>query len=187
MTRRALRHATSESGVSLDEDQTKEMMKQYDSLATFPDVNPTLDRLKQLRGVHVVIFSNGTHDMVSNSVNNSPDLSPYAGVFSEIVTVDQCRKYKPAAEAYLHLAKQMGKDPLDANGMSQVWLVSGNPFDIVGARAVGMHAIWVDRAGNGWQDCLIPTDRMQPSEIVKSLDEVVGVVKKAANGDANSR
>lgn len=187
MTRRALRHAMSESGASLDEAQTTEMMKQYDSLSTFSDVNPTLERLKQSRDVRVVIFSNGTHDMVSRSVNNSPDLSPYASIFSEIVTVEECRKYKPAAEAYLHLAKQMGKDPLDANGMSQIWLVSGNPFDIVGARAVGMHAVWVDRAGNGWQDCLIPTDRMQPSEIVKSLDEVVEVVQKVVDDKTDRR
>jgi len=36
--------------------------------------------------------------------------------------------------------------------MKDLWLVSGNPFDVTGARHSGMNAIWVDRAGNGWVD-----------------------------------
>lgn len=35
-----------------------------------------------------------------------------------------------------------------------MWLVSGNPFDVVGARSVGMQAAWVDRGGKGWVDGL---------------------------------
>ena len=44
-----------------------------------------------------------------------------------------------------------------------------------------MNAIWVDRAGNGWQDALMLGQWSGPTEIVKSLDEVVTTVMKAAN------
>ena len=169
-------HATAESGVSLNEDQTEEMMKAYDSLSTFPDVQPMLNKLKSADGMRKVIFSNGTHDMVSSSVKNSPDLSPHAEAFEAIVSVNDTQKFKPAPETYHHLAEQVGKDPKDAQQMSEIWLVSGNPFDVVGGRAVGMKAIWVDRAGNGWQDAMKPVQSNGPTEIVKSLDQVVDVV-----------
>lgn len=160
----------------------KDMMEAYDSLSTFPDVQPCLEKIKEIKDIRVVIFSNGTHDMVSSSINNSPDLSPLASVFEDIIVVEHCRKYKPAHEVYQHLAEKMKKDTLDAKAMGQIWLVSGNPFDVVGGKAVGMNAIWVDRASSGWQDCLITSERGVPNEIVKSLDEVVGIIKRVAGG-----
>lgn len=163
------------------------MMKAYDSLSTFPDVHPALEKLKEIKGIRMVIFSNGTYDMVSSSVRNSPDLSPFANDFNDLVVVEHCRRYKPAHEVYQHLADKTGKDTFDAQAMSEIWLVSGNPFDIVGGRAVGMSAIWVDRAGTGWQDCLIPTPRSQPSKIVRSLEEVVGIVDEVLAGERNSQ
>lgn len=153
-------------------------MSAYDSLSAFPDVQPTLEKLNDLKNIKIVIFSNGTHEMVSSSVRNSPDLSPHARVFDEIVVVEQCRKFKPAPEAYNHLANKVGKNVLDRDAMAEIWLVSGNPFDVVGARSVGMNAIEVDRAGNGWQDALLPTERGRPTEIVQSLEEIVPIVQR---------
>ena len=57
-----------------------------------------------------------------------------------------------------------------------MWLVSGNPFDVVGARAVGMQAAWVDRAGKGWQDKL----GGEPTVVVRSLEEVADAVANHA-------
>ncbi|KAK3055952.1 hypothetical protein LTR09_003186 [Extremus antarcticus] len=183
-TKRALSNALAESEVSLNDGQTDEMMKAYDSLTTFPDVPSMLEKIKSAPNVisKTVIFSNGTHAMVSSSVKNSPDLSPYASAFDEIVSVDDVRKFKPAPETYHHLAEKFGKSAENKEEMGEVWLVSGNPFDVVGARAVGMNAIWVDRAGNGWQDALMPGSWSGPTEIVRSLEEVVDVVVKWAEG-----
>ena len=178
-TRSSLCHALAESGVTLNEDDTETMMKSYDSLSTFPDVQPMLDKLKSTKGIKRVIFSNGTHDMVSSSVKNSPDLSPHAEIFDDIVSVEECRKFKPAPETYHHLARRVGKNEDNANEMSEIWLVSGNPFDVVGGRAVGLNAIWVDRAGNGWQDAMMPGTWNGPTEVVKSLDQVVDIAMKA--------
>ncbi|GAB7357294.1 hypothetical protein MBLNU459_g8261t1 [Dothideomycetes sp. NU459] len=173
LTDRSLRHALAESSVTLEQRHVDDLMRAYDSLSTFPDVAPALEGISKQSSIHAVVFSNGTHAMVSSSVNKSPDLSPYASVFKDIVVIEEVKKFKPAPEVYHHLARKVDKSEKD---MSSMWLVSGNPFDVVGARAVGMQACWVDRAGNGWQDELVQGDKGRPTAIVKSLEEVLSVV-----------
>lgn len=144
------------------------LMKSYDSLSTFPDVAEALNGLASTPNLEAVVFSNGTNSMVSNSVYRSQDLSPHAKIFRDIITVDDVKQFKPAPAVYRHLAQKMGKDE---SQMSQMWLISGNPFDIVGARSVGMNAIWVDRAGHGWTDAAVP--ELRPTAIVDSLEKIV--------------
>ncbi len=176
-------HALAESSIELNDDQIEDLMQQYDRLDAFPDVAPMLQTLTSAEHEQIitkkVIFSNGTEAMVSSSVKNSPSLSPYAHHFDDIVTVDECRKFKPAPETYHHLAAKVGKDVNDRKAMGEVWLVSGNPFDVVGGRAVGMNAIWIDRTGSGWQDAMMPGTWNGPSAVVRSLEEVVEAVMKA--------
>jgi 2-haloacid dehalogenase len=57
-----------------------------------------------------------------------------------------------------------------------------NPFDVIGARALGMGAIWVDRSGAGWTDALGdslgPGGReLVPSKIVSDLGDVAEYVR----------
>lgn len=151
-------------------------MKAYDSLSTFPDVTPALKALVDEPTITAVVFSNGTNSMVTNSVQSSPDLSPHAGVFTEIVTVEQVKCFKPDPRVYHHLAEKMGKGNSE-QAMGEMWLVSGNPFDVVGARAVGMQAAWVDRGGAGWTDGLM-REMVKPTAIVRGLEEVVEAVKR---------
>lgn len=146
-------------------------MQAYDSLSAFPDVAPTLTALASLPHLTPLVFSNGTDAMVSNSVTKSADLAPHAHIFKELVTVEQPRRYKPAPVVYAHLAQKMGKSKGE---MGHMWLVSGNPFDVVGARAVGMKAAWVDRAGGGWVDRL----GLEPTVVLKSLEDLPDAIKK---------
>jgi 2-haloacid dehalogenase len=148
-------------------------MQAYDSLSTFSDVNPALTQIAADPTIQAVIFSNGTKTMMSNSVLRSKDLSPHASIFQDIVTVDEVKQYKPSKASYEHLAKQTGHNPLQ---MSKLWLISGNPFDIVGARATGMQAIWVDRIGTGWKDAVAPD--LQPTAIVHSLEQIVNEIHR---------
>ena len=116
--------------------------------------------------------------MVSASVHQSPDLAPHASLFKDIVVVEEVRRFKPAQEVYYHLANKVGKT---RDQMGDLWLVSGNPFDIVGARMVGMKAAWVDRAGLGWVDCLGEPE-CRPSVVAKDLTEVVAVMRNVVRG-----
>jgi len=67
--------------------------------------------------------------------------------------------------------------------MGTIWLVSGNPFDIVGARAVGWQAAWVDRAGGhsgngGWNDRLGDLVSGGPTVVVATVEEAVIAIRK---------
>jgi 2-haloacid dehalogenase len=150
-------------------------MHAYDSLSTFPDVDPALTALSKTPNITSVVFSNGTRAMVSASVQKSPDLAPHASVFKDIIVVEEVGKFKPAPDVYWHLMEKVGKT---REQIGQVWLVSANPFDIVGARAVGMKAVWVDRSGAGWVDSLGQGDKGRPNVVVKGLDEVVDTIQK---------
>ena len=86
----------------------------------------------------------------------------------------ETRKFKPDPKVYRFLAEEVGKKVPDE--MGEIWLVSSNPFDIVGARAVGMKTAWVDREGRGWIDALVPLEEGQPSVIVNRLEEAIDAV-----------
>lgn len=173
VTQRALKHTLAEAGESLPQSEIDSLMKAYDSLSTFPDVAGCLKAVSQDSGIAAVVFSNGTHVMVSSSLKNSPDLAPQAAVFKDIVVVDDVQKFKPDKQVYQHLCKKVGKQGKE----NEVWLVSGNPFDVVGARSVGLNVAWVDRAGNGWVDSCVEGEKGRPTVIVKSLEEVVKSVR----------
>lgn len=85
--------------------------------------------------------------------------------------MESTKHFKPAPEVYEYLVKSVAVD-----ASSKVWLVSSNPFDVVGAKAVGIKTAWVDRGGRGWADQL-----MGGGEDVKP-DLVVGGVAEAVKG-----
>ncbi|RHZ55401.1 haloacid dehalogenase, type II [Aspergillus thermomutatus] len=173
ITRNSLRHAVAEHGEKLEDAAIDELLKAYDSLPAFPDVDSTLSQLANRSDITAVVFSNGTQAMVTNSVRNSPDLSPHSAVFEQIVTVDEVRQFKPAPAVYAHLAQKMGKSP--SSQMGDLWLVSGNPFDVSGARSCGMHAVWVDRGRRGWMDAAVPD--LQPTAVVHDLNDILTVIQ----------
>ncbi|KAL6720973.1 hypothetical protein ACLMJK_000073 [Lecanora helva] len=171
VTRKALRNASQELGFTLTESYADSLMVLYDSLSPFPDATEALSKLHQQVSCKAVVFSNGTYSMLSNSVHRSPGLKPHANVFEDIITVDGVQKFKPHPDVYYFLADRVGL--LNTKeAMGSIWLVSGNPFDVAGAKAVGMKAIWVDRAGKGWMDQLNQMPEGQPDLIVKDLTEV---------------
>ena len=113
--------------------------------------------------------------MIGNSVKLSPDLGPHASVFTDIVTVEEVKRFKPHSEVYQYLAKKVGKGTAS---MADIWLVSANPFDVVGARSVGMQSCWVDRSHIGWTDQLVQSDEGRPTVIVQRLQDVVDIITK---------
>ncbi|KAK6196704.1 hypothetical protein LQW54_011272 [Pestalotiopsis sp. IQ-011] len=168
VTRSSLKHALLEHGADVTEAKEDELMKAYDSLRHFPEVPAALQLLSDRSGaVDAYVFSNGTADMVGNSVRSSPDLGPRAGVFKGLVTVDSLRAYKPAMKVYEHLLSEAGKEGRPGD----VWLVSANPFDAVGAKLAGLKTAWVDRTGKGWVDRL---DQMNvPTIIARGVEDAV--------------
>ncbi|KAE8450025.1 hypothetical protein EG329_007164 [Mollisiaceae sp. DMI_Dod_QoI] len=179
ITKASLQHALGEHSESLSDADISSLMKAYDSLSTFPEVESALKAVSSDPSIDAYVFSNGTDAMVGSSVNQSPSLSPHASVFKGLVTVQDVELFKPHPKVYHHLAEKVGKGHGDMEG---IWLVSGNPFDIVGARAVGMQAAWVNRAGGhhgkgGWTDKLGDLASGGPTLVVSGVDDAVKQIK----------
>ncbi|KAK5662571.1 hypothetical protein OQA88_8484 [Cercophora sp. LCS_1] len=175
ITRGALQHAVAESGLALSEDDANRLMQAYNALRVFPDVPGALDLVGKTPGVEALIFSNGTGEMVSASVTTSPDLKPFAGLFGRTVTVDSVAVFKPDKRTYDHLVQEVGKQ----ESPSDVWLITANPFDVVGATAAGLRSAWIDRAGRGWVDKLGDViGEVKPTLVVSGVDEAVGEIIK---------
>lgn len=151
-------------------------MNKFDALDVFPEVPAGLQRLAVVAesGVMPVVFSNGTHSMIESSIAGSQQLALHKTIFKKLVVVDDVKRFKPAPEVYRHLAKTTGKE----NDFESIWLVSGNPFDIVGAKAVGMQTAWVDRPGDNWTDRLIEGDKGKPTIIGSGVDDVINQILK---------
>ncbi|KAJ8063724.1 hypothetical protein OCU04_007587 [Sclerotinia nivalis] len=177
ITYASLQHALSESKLSLSEPDISRIMKAYNSLTIFPDVSSGLEDLAKDAEINAYVFSNGTDEMVSESVNKSPELSRYAQLFKELITVEEVECYKPHPKVYEHLVRKARGDVWieDREG---VWLVSGNPFDIVGARAAGLQTCWVDRMWDGWNDRLGKLASGGPHVVVKGVDEAVQEIQR---------
>ncbi|KAK1757241.1 haloacid dehalogenase [Echria macrotheca] len=172
ITQGALHHAVEELGLSVSSDDEKRLMDAYAKLHVFPEVPAALDLVRARPDVDALIFSNGNEGMVTSSVDGSPDLTRFADVFKGLVSVDPVQVFKPDLKTYHHLLEHVGKT--DAPG--EVWLVTANPFDVVGATVAGVQAAWIDRAGTGWVDRLgavIGGASERPALVVSGVDEAV--------------
>ncbi|TFY63881.1 hypothetical protein EVJ58_g2989 [Rhodofomes roseus] len=176
VTRASLNHAAAEMDIKLADSEIAALMSDYSHLLPFEDAVPALKELSQNPNIKVVIFSNGTEEMVSTALHAS---LPEALLPLPLHLADSVRMYKPATAIYDGLRKAFSKASGAQGDSPDVWLVSGNPFDVTGARAAGLGAIWVDRAGGGWKDQIpMPEAGVGPLQIVKSLGEIAAFVKK---------
>lgn len=75
-----------------------------------------------------------------------------AGDLKVTLQQDQVDQLRKSYDVYQYLAKHVGKQP---HQYQEVWLVSGDPFDITGSRNARLNAAWVDRSGLSWRDGLI--------------------------------
>ncbi|KAK0611581.1 HAD-like domain-containing protein [Immersiella caudata] len=170
ITRGALHHAIAEAGLSVTNDDADRLMNAYNGLNVFPDVPEALKTVEKTPTIEALIFSNGTDEMVSASVNTSPHLQAYAALFKGLVTVDGIRVFKPDKRTYDHLLREVEKQ--DAPG--DAWLVTANPFDVVGAAAAGLKTAWIDRAGKGWVDRLGDViGGLKPTLVASGVDQAI--------------
>ena len=72
----------------------------------------------------------------------SPPRSSLDSYFEGLVGVAEIKPFKPNADAYAHFMRQTG-----ASG-EEAWLLSGNPFDVIGAVSAGMNGAWARRSAD---------------------------------------
>lgn len=156
-TSNALDFTCSYLNVSLTNEQKSELLKSYRTLRAFYDVTKCLQQLKSA-GFRMYAFSNGSSDAVE-------ELLVAAGIreyFIGIVSVDETKSFKPNPAVYSYFLRQSG-----ASG-STAWLISSNPFDVIGAVSAGMKSVWVQRS----KDAIFDPWGIEPTVIIENFNEL---------------
>jgi 2-haloacid dehalogenase len=112
----------------------EEALEVFASLDPSPDAEPAMRTLQEA-GIRQVALTNG-------SVENTETLLERGGLrhfVDRIHSVEEARAYKPAPEPYALV---------DA---ASTVLIAVHDWDVAGARAAGLRAVWVDRDEEGWK------------------------------------
>lgn len=133
-TRQALVFAADSLAVNLSEEDLAKLIEEYQNLRPFPDVIPGIKALKR-EGRVLVAFSNGVEATARTLLSRAGVLSHLHGV----VSVDALKTFKPNPEVYRYLARYLERMPYET------WVVSSNPFDVIGAKHAGLKAAWLKR------------------------------------------
>lgn len=157
VTETALRSASRELRISLDDAAVDRLMRAYLFPAAFEDVKPAL---KGLKGVPLVILSNGSLKMLESAVRHNG----LESFLTELISVDRARIYKPSPRAY-----SLGPESLGI-AASEILFVSSNSWDGSGAKAYGYTVCWCNRQ-NQETGFLEGT----PDLTVERLDQMVGL------------
>ena len=161
-TRHALEYACSFFAVELSESDKAELMAAYRALPAFADVETGLREL-QSDGLNMYAFSNGPQADVRQLLQT-------AGIdnfFTDIVSVDEIKSFKPDPAVYEHFLQRA------KTTSSEAWLISSNPFDVIGAMAAGMRAVWVKRN----EKALFDPWGVTPTVTITNLSELATAIQ----------
>jgi 2-haloacid dehalogenase len=136
-TQQALEWVAATLNIQLSSEQTLEALEDYKRLPAYPDALSGLSDLNS-RGYTMYAFSNGVEESLRALLGRA-GLLPH---LSSIVSVDEIGTFKPDPRVYHHAVRRLGC------ARSDTWLVSSNPFDVIGAKAAGLKAAWIKRNPN---------------------------------------
>ena len=159
ITSDALDYAMETLGIKNNE-LREELLNLYLKLEAYPEVNDLLKKLKQ-RGLMTGILSNGSMKMLNSAVDNA-NIREY---LDEILSVEECKIYKPSSKVYdlVKIKMQIGKE--------NVLFFSSNAWDMHAASNYGFKTIWVNRFN-------AKLERLpgKPIDIVNSLDKIDEII-----------
>ena len=133
-TREALDHVDARLGTHLSPAAMDALMAKYLELPAYGEAVEAVSLLRDL-GHRVYAFSNGRPDQLLQLLQFAGLLELLDGV----VSVDPVASFKPDPAVYRHFLEAADSAATDT------WLVSGNPFDVIGARSAGWNAAWIRR------------------------------------------
>ncbi|HKJ10453.1 MAG TPA: haloacid dehalogenase type II [Gammaproteobacteria bacterium] len=166
-TRQALDYCCAALGADLSVDDRQALMDSYRVLPAFGDVADGLAAVNE-RGHRLYAFSNGRKDAVESLLRHAG----IDGYFRAVVSVDDIKSYKPDPAVYRHFLLRSGA----LEGAA--WLVSSNPFDVIGALSAGMEAAWVRRSAESVFD---PWE-LQPTATISGLSELAAILPDPDTG-----
>ncbi len=160
-TEQALDYCCAAHRIDLGDMQKQRLMRMYGALPAFADVDAALGQLNA-SGRRLFAFSNGTREAVDGLLARAG----IADAFEGVVSCDDVRSFKPDPVVYAHFLEVAGV------AADHAWLISGNPFDILGARSAGWHAAWVKRS----DDAVFDPWGIEPDCTVCGLAELAAVL-----------
>ena len=136
ITKDSLKYAM--NSLSIDSVKIKnELLDLYFKIGAFEEVEEVLKKIKKNK-IKTAILSNGSYDMLNSAVKNSK----FDELISEIISVDECKKFKPHRDVY-----QLVIDKFNINKKNCIFF-SSNCWDIHGASDFGFQTVWVNRKNN---------------------------------------
>ncbi|MEP6656344.1 MAG: haloacid dehalogenase type II [Betaproteobacteria bacterium] len=166
-TRHALDYCCLHFRVPIPDVEKATLMERYRFLPAFADAQPGLASLRQA-GFRLFAFSMGRLDDVTALLSHAQLHDYFAGVIS----LEEMKCYKPSPAAYRHFVDTTGAAPADA------WLVSGNPFDVLGAVSAGICGAWVKRSPEAISD---PWE-IAPTVVADDLPDLCEILVARARG-----
>jgi 2-haloacid dehalogenase len=162
-TSEALLYTEKALGVDLGQESRAYLMQQYKHLPPFTDAAPGLSSLKRA-GYLLAAFSNGEADVIRAVLENA-GLLP---LFDDVVSADELKTFKPDPAIYAHAARRLGQLA------NTLWLVSSNPFDIIGAKTAGLRTAWIKRDPR----TVFDPWGIEPDLMVSGLDQLASLISK---------
>ncbi|MGO2391126.1 MULTISPECIES: haloacid dehalogenase type II [unclassified Halomonas] len=162
-TREALVFVDRALHTGLSDNDHDHLMAVYGELPAFDDVVPALDQLHSA-GIRCVAFSNGTADAVSKLLTR-------AGVenhMDDVISADEVKRFKPDPAVYAHLRSRLETRP------EQTWLISSNPFDVIGATHAGLRSAWIRRRSDAPFDPWGIEPDMTVTDLETLADRLIG-------------
>ena len=114
-----------------------ELLDLYFKIGAFEEVEEVLKKIKKNK-IKTAILSNGSYDMLNSAVKNSK----FDELISEVISVDECKKFKPHRDVY-----NLVLDKFNINKKNCIFF-SSNCWDIHGASNFGFQTVWVNRKKN---------------------------------------
>lgn len=135
VTAEALDHALESLGVG-DRALAADLMAAYRRLDCYPEVPDVLRRLKDA-GLPRAVLTNGSPEMTGAGLESAG----VAGLLDAVLSVEEVGVFKPHPSTYRMARQRFG---LEAR---EIAFFSSNAWDVAGASAFGLRAVWVNRKG----------------------------------------
>lgn len=135
VTRDALQFSLQKFETLVEQSQEDELMNGWLKLSVFPDVKESLTELKQK--YQLAVLSNGTPRMLREVFKHN-GLEDLINPAHEI-SVDEVKVFKPHPAVYGLVEKKLGVSK------SKILFVSGNSWDVNGAKSYGFRSVWINR------------------------------------------
>jgi len=143
-------------GVTITPEQKKETLSVIKILPCHADVVEGLTLLKQA-GYRLAVLTNSP----TTTMHAQLEFAGINGFFEKALSIDAMQQYKPAAITYQYAAEQLGV------AREQVTMVAAHGWDVAGAMAAGLQAVFIARKGQS-----VYTLAPKPTMVVSSVIEL---------------